>query len=223
MLYTTLFFDLDDTLYDNKSGLWEAIKERMNLYMVKCLNLPPAEVPELRRKYYLSYGTTLRGLQIHHQVDTDDFLAYVHDLPLAEYLRPDPQLKEMLKLLPQQKWVFTNADRQHAQRVLAILEVADFFMGIIDVHALNFQSKPAKEAYWEALIIAGEPDPRQCVLLDDSTTNLVPAHQMGFTTVLVGENESNSSADYNIRRVHQLPQAIPGLLSDSRVSSSWGS
>lgn len=217
MLYTTLFFDLDDTLYDNNSGLWEAIKERMNLYMVKCLNLPPTEVPEIRRNYYLSYGTTLRGLQIHHQVDTDEFLAYVHDLPLAEYLQPDPQLEEMLKILPQRKWVFTNADRQHAQRVLAILGVSEFFLGIIDVHALNFRSKPAQEAYREALDIAGKPDPHQCVLLDDSPTNLIPAHQMGFTTVLVGDNGLNSSVDYIIRRVHQLPKAIPELLSDTRV------
>ncbi len=29
-----------------------------------------------------TYGTTLKGLQIHNKVDTDEYLAYVHNVPL---------------------------------------------------------------------------------------------------------------------------------------------
>ena len=47
-------------------------------------DLPVEEVDILRRNYFEQYGTTLRGLQIHHQVDTDEYLAYVHDLPLEK-------------------------------------------------------------------------------------------------------------------------------------------
>ena len=84
MRFTTLFFDLDDTLYPNTTGLWKAIKERMNDYMRERLQIPAEDISSLREKYYLTYGTTTRGLQIHHNVDTADFLAYVHDLPLAD-------------------------------------------------------------------------------------------------------------------------------------------
>ena len=116
MSFTTLFFDLDETLYTKGNGLWDAIAARMNEYIQVQLNLPPEEVTKLRLHYYESYGTTLRGLQIHHQVDANDYLAYVHDLPLEDYIHPDPQLHQLLSRLSLRKWIFTNADAHHASR-----------------------------------------------------------------------------------------------------------
>ncbi len=88
----TIFFDLDDTLYPNANGLWRAIRMRIGLYMKERLNLPEGDIPGLRRFYFEKYGTTLRGLQIHKHIDPLDYLAYVHDLPLQDYLSPAPQL-----------------------------------------------------------------------------------------------------------------------------------
>src|SRR6266545_4491981 len=65
MRFTTLFIDLDDTLYPSSTGLWHAIKERMNLFMRERLYIPEAEIPSLREQYFNTYGTTLRGLQEH--------------------------------------------------------------------------------------------------------------------------------------------------------------
>jgi len=90
--YTTIFFDLDDTLYPASTGLWYAIKERMNIYMRDRMGFDPAEIPQLREKYYLQYGTTLRGLQANHEIDVDEYLAFVHDLPLKDYIQPNPAL-----------------------------------------------------------------------------------------------------------------------------------
>ena len=61
MRFTTIFFDLDDTLYPSNAGLWLAIKNRMNDYMRERMNIPADEIPALREKYYLQYGTTLHG------------------------------------------------------------------------------------------------------------------------------------------------------------------
>ena len=96
MRFTTLFFDLDDTLYPNSAGLWKAIKERMNLYMHNRMGIPEAQVPQLREQYFKMYGTTLRGLQARHKVDTEDYLAFVHDLPLKDFLAPDPTQREII-------------------------------------------------------------------------------------------------------------------------------
>jgi pyrimidine 5'-nucleotidase len=215
MCYKILFFDLDDTLYDSSNGLWEAIRARMGLYMFERLRLPPDQVPILRRKYFETYGTTLRGLQIHHQVDANDYLNYVHDLPLENFLRPDPQLRTMLLRLPQAKWIFTNADADHARRVMRILGVEDCFQGIIDVRALGFHCKPEVAAYQLAMKLAGEEDPRRCVLIDDSARNLAVARWLGFTTVLVGRDGADPSADYSIPRIHDLPKAIPELFDEA--------
>jgi putative hydrolase of the HAD superfamily len=213
MPYTTLFFDLDDTLYPKTSGLWEAIRARMGDFMRDRLGFPPDVIPDLRRSYFETYGTTLRGLLIHNQVDADEYLSYVHDLPLEDFIQPDPELRDLILSLPHPKWIFTNADSGHAGRVLAYLGLDDCFKGIIDVRAIGFSCKPNLEAYTRALALVGEPDPRYCVLLDDAPRNLQPARQLGFTTVLVGSEHSDPAADYTISRLQDLPQVLPALWS----------
>jgi pyrimidine 5'-nucleotidase len=114
--------------------------------------------------------------------------------------------------LPQKRWIFTNADDQHAMRVLAALGLSDCFHGIIDIRAIQFACKPERIAYKRALVIAGSPQPGQCMLLDDSTANLMAARQSGFTTVLVNQNgASDPGVDYVLKDLRQLRQALPLL------------
>lgn len=210
MKYSTLFFDLDDTLYPSSSGLWSLIRERMSLYMQERMNLPASEIPTLREKYYRSYGTTLRGLQMHHDVDANDYLSYVHDLQLEQYLQPNPGLREILLSLPQKRWIFTNADSRHAGRVLKVLGLDDCFDGIIDIYALNFVCKPATSAYLKALKIAGDINSQQCVVLDDSPSNLKTAQELGFCTVLINSKDDHQS-DYCLSSLNELPAVMPQL------------
>jgi len=209
--FRTLLFDLDDTLYDNSNGLWDAIRDRMGVYIQNLLGLTPDETATLRRNYFMTYGTTLRGLQIHHQVDSDDYLAYVHDLPLNQYLQADHDLRGMLTSLPQRKFIFTNADEAHATRVLDILRVRDCFIGIIDVHALGYHCKPEPEAYQLAMQLAGEEDVSRCLFIDDSPRNLAAARRLGFTTILVGNHNMDQIADYSIANLKDLPELLPEL------------
>lgn len=210
-----LFFDLDGTLYPNSSGLWKAIGERMNQFLIEELQFPEAEVGEIRRTYFETYGTTLRGLQINHSVDADEYLAYVHDLPLEDYISPDPALRELLTSLPQEKWIFTNADANHAQRVLSIRGIEACFAGIVDVNALGYLCKPEKQAYHLAMTFANQTEPKRCVMIDDSIRNLEPAHELGLKTVLVGSTESFPAADISISSLLELAQAFPQLWVDS--------
>jgi pyrimidine 5'-nucleotidase len=211
MRYSTLFIDLDDTLYPNSNGLWESIRERMTDFMRERLNLPFREVNRLRRHYFEKYGTTLKGLQIHYQIDADEYLAYVHDLPLEKYLHPDKDIRSLLLSLPQLKWIFTNADDAHARRVLSTLKLDDCFDGIIDVRALNFTCKPQIDAYKKAMLISGETVPDKCIMLDDSIRNLAPATEMGITTILVGTIDAHPDAHHSIPSLHYLPEKLPDL------------
>lgn len=212
MAFTTLFFDLDDTLYPASSGLWEAIRTRMDEYLHLRMGFSPTEIPALRRYFYRTYGTTLRGLQATHAVDSDEFLAYVHDIPVERYLKPDPDLRRLLLSLPQKRWVFTNADAAHASRVLCALELEGCFEGIIDIRAVEFQSKPDVAAYRKALEIAREADPGRCAIFDDAARNLAGAKQAGLFTVLVGSGEAPDAApDLQIESLLDLPRQFPAL------------
>jgi len=211
MPFRVVFLDLDDTLYPPSSGVWQAIGERIQIFMMDRLGVTYDEATSLRRRYFEQYGTTLNGLWFNHGVDPQAYLAYVHAVPLEEMLHPDPALSAMLEQLPQKRVVFTNANREHADRVLACLGVADKVDTIIDLYALNMTNKPAPEAYERALGLIGEDDPHACVLADDLPRNLLPAKAMGMTTVLVGSAEPDGAADYAVERITDLTRALPGL------------
>lgn len=220
MDFTTLFFDLDDTLYPPSTGLWKAIRERIELYMRQELRLPDHEIPRLRQFFLETYGTTLRGLQATYSVNTDDFLTFVHDLPLENYLKPDPGLYAVLTSLPVKPWIFTNADHAHARRVLETLNLSDCFLGIIDIRALNFVSKPNEGAYRQAMKISGITDPKQCVFFDDALRNLIPARALGFFTVLVGTPSPSPMVDLTLPSLHTLRESFPSLWQSSKGFSS---
>jgi putative hydrolase of the HAD superfamily len=208
MPVTTLLIDLDGTLYPHANGLWEAIGTKMDAYMVNSLNMPADQVPQIREEYFLKYGTTLRGLITHHGVDPVKYLAFVHDVPLENYLAKDERLKTILESLSQPKWILTNSDKAHSQRVLRILEVEDQFEGIIDVTAVNYLNKPDPIVFQIALEIAGGMEPEQCVFIDDIPHNLVPAKSLGMHTILVGAKDPVDHVDIHIPDIYSLPDAI---------------
>jgi len=202
-----LLCDLDNTLYPPDSGLWEAIGHRINLYMIERLGYHPDEVTVRRTNYLNAFGTTLSALRHYYGIDASDFLEFVHDLPLEDYLRPCPELDSMLARLPLRKVIFTNADAPHAERVMACLGVSRHFERIIDIHALEFRNKPEVAAYHKALeFLSAQPD--ECLFVDDSLSNLLPAREMGMVTVLVGDGKP-AGADYHIRSITELKSLPP--------------
>ncbi|MFN2113287.1 MAG: pyrimidine 5'-nucleotidase [Anaerolineales bacterium] len=215
MSFSTLFFDLDATLYSANNGLWDQIRNRIFQFMREVVGIPEQEVIPTRDHYWKTYGTTLEGLRIHHQVDPERYLAYVHEIPLEDYLQQDPELKEILASLPQELWVFTNSDRPHAQAVLDALGIREQFSGIIDLLAMGFAIKPQPEAYQIALKTAGVKDPTRSILFDDLWANLLGARSQGMKTALVNLDGQENGADYHLARVHDIKEIIPQLWSGS--------
>jgi len=194
MRFTTLFFDLDDTLYPSATGLWHAIKERMNLYMRDRLGIPESDIPFLREQYFKMYGTTLRGLQERHEVDKEEYLAFVHDLPLQEYLTPNPIVREVIASLPTRNLIFTNADAAHARRVLTMLQLEGLFETVVDVNAVAPYCKPMPESFAIAMDLADEPDPRKCVMIDDLPRITRAALNVGMASLLYGCDKATEDA-----------------------------
>jgi putative hydrolase of the HAD superfamily len=200
-------FDLDNTLYPETSGLWEEIGKRINRYMVERLGMDPSEVSRRREEFLKNFGTTLNALRHYYSVDPDEFLNFVHDIPLQHYIHYDPALDEMLGRMKSKKFIFTNADAQHARRVLSRLGIMRHFEFIIDIHMLEFVNKPDPRAYLKALdFISARPE--ECILIEDSHVNIVPAGQLGMTTVLVGALSRSDGAHYHIDTITELEKKI---------------
>jgi len=203
-----LLFDLDETLYPRNAGVMQGIRRQIRRYIVEVLGYTPEEAEAMARRYHQEYGTSMRGLLLNHGIDADHFLRYVHDFPL-DGLTPNPQLDHLLAHLPGEKVIFTNADRAHAERVLAQLGVRRHFSQIVDVVAVGYISKPNAEAYARCLsLLLAKPE--ECVLIEDTGRNLAPAKQLGMITVLV-DGAPDDTADYRIETILELGPVIEAI------------
>jgi putative hydrolase of the HAD superfamily len=207
-----ILFDLDDTLYPRHVGIMDYLRDLIMSYMQEQLNLSTTEADALRQHYFQVYGTTMRGLQVNHHIDPDEYLHYVHDIPLEQLLQPNPRLDSVLAGLPQRKVIFTNASREHAERVLDTLGIRHHFVRIVDVRDMDYESKPHATAYRRICELL-DVEPQECLLVEDNVRNLQPAKALGMTTVLVGDGNQagDEGVDFAICCVENIDQVLAEL------------
>ncbi|HET90024.1 MAG TPA: pyrimidine 5'-nucleotidase [Chloroflexi bacterium] len=212
MGYKLIIFDLDDTLYPRDTGLMQEIGHRIQVWVRDYLEVTWEEAQAVRHDYWQRYGTTLGGLMAEHQVDIQDYLTFVHDIPLHEYLAPDPALAEMLEALPLRKAIYTNATVEHGWRVLRALGVADHFDRVIGIEDVEWRNKPRRDAFERTLSHLGAAGP-ECIMVEDSPRNLRPAKELGLTTILVdAEPDENDVVDFVVESVLDVEKIVNGLL-----------
>ena len=178
-----LIFDLDNTLYSHELGLIRQVESRMTNFIADTLDVDDEKAAEIRSHYYHTYGTTLKGLMDLHQIDPDYFLDYVHDID-SSIVKENPILNELLHALDKQKLIFTNGSKKHAENILSQLGVNGHFNDIFDIVAADFIPKPHMPTYVK-LCQEYQLTPEKCIFFDDLVKNLIPAAEIGMTTVLL--------------------------------------
>ncbi len=209
---SVLLFDLDNTLYPQSLGVVARIDRRINDYLHLRVGISPSEVDGMRRRFWAEHGTTLAGLAAEHFVDADDYLEYVHDIELADLLKPDPTLGDLLERLPGRKVVFSNASRAHAERVLALLRLEKPFETVIGLEDLGYVPKPNAGAFRSALDRLGASADR-CSLIDDLRANLAAAKWFGMRTIWVTEGDgdgADETVDHVIASVREVGRIFGG-------------
>lgn len=188
MTIKLLVFDLDDTLYPSSSGIWSLIRERIDLFMISKLGYTHESVHSARENFFREFGTTLRGLESAHHIDPIEYLKFVHDIPIKDYLTPNVQLIAMLNKIQQRKTIFTNGDRWHAKRVTDALRISEHFEEIIDILDVDPYCKPMKQSFFIAMEKLNVSKSKNILLIDDNLRNVQMAEKLGFQTVWVTEN-----------------------------------
>jgi putative hydrolase of the HAD superfamily len=208
MPVTILIFDLDETIYPSSTGLWNLIGERIAQFIHIRLGLEPEEIGRLQYQYFNTYGTTLRGLELNHGIDAQDYLDYVHDVPIEQILAPDPALRQVLSSYPQRKVIFTNSNKAHSRRVLAQVGIEDLIDEIVDILDISPYCKPQIEAFQKALTLLGDPDPATCLFVDDNLKNIQTAAGLGLPAVYVNEVRPATPRYPSIHYLEDLPMIL---------------
>ena len=109
-------FDLDNTLYDGATKVFDQVDKKMTKFISEKLNVNFEEAKKIQKSYFQEYNTTLNGMIKNHKIDADEFLEFVHDVDLS-FLDKNKFLEEEIKKLNGKKIIFTNGSKAHALNV----------------------------------------------------------------------------------------------------------
>nr|POE93794.1 uncharacterized protein c24b11.05 [Quercus suber] len=185
---------------------------------------PRRTASTLRVELFKKYGSSLAGLRASgYDIDADDYHSFVHGRLPYDLIKPDSQLRNLLRSITQRKIIFTNSDRAHAVKVLDRLGLKDCFEQILCFKTMNpnlpnstrpdefpVLLKPSMDAMKIALDVA-DVDPRRTLFLDDNVKNVAAGKALVLRTVLVGKTVKSKEADYALENVNNLAQVIPEI------------
>ena len=181
--FTHWFFDLDNTLYCANSGIFDQIHKKMSEFISTNLNVSLEKAKLLQKKYFVENGTTLYGLMLNHNINPEKFLDYVHDIDFS-IVKPDNELNDLIKKIPEKKIIFTNANISYVKKILKNLNLENIFDDIYDIEKMDYLPKPNLKTY-KKLISTYNFDVKKAILFDDIPQNLLPAADLGLKTVHV--------------------------------------
>jgi len=203
-------FDLDNTLYPASCNLFVQVEALIGQFIQDFLKIDADEAKRLQKEYYRAHGTTLKGLMDHHGVEPAKFLDFVHAIDVTP-VPPSPELDAALAGLPGRKLIFTNGSVAHAENVMNRLGVAHHFEGVFDIVAAEYRPKPDPETY-HALLRRHAIDPRGATLFEDLPQNLVPAHALGMTTILVKTDAEWAQGGIDGDHIHHVTDDLVAWL-----------
>ena len=201
-------FDLDNTIYDSKTKIFDQIDIRMKKFISSRLNISEKEAFKIQKKFYKEYGTTLSGLTKHYQVQPNEFLKYVHDIDLSK-LKKCPGLFKEINRLPGRKIIYTNGDHDYAKKVLNSLGIESLFEYILDITRSKYIPKPSVQPLITYLK-KNKIKAQACVYFEDLEKNLESAHQYGITTIHIKDlkNKKKSTQPFIDFRFKSILEAL---------------
>ncbi len=192
-------FDLDNTLYHHQYDLFGGVSSKMTQFIMERFSLPSDAALARQKDYFQTYGTTLSGLMLHHDVDPEDFLEYVHDIDYS-ILPPNPELNVLLQRLDARKVIFTNGTRKHARSVLEQLGIAENVSEIFDIADADYIPKPEAETY-QKMLKKHAVTPEKAIMVEDMAINLRYPKEIGMQTVFIETDEEWAQPDPNLPNV----------------------
>ncbi len=202
-------FDLDNTLHDARPRIFPSMHAQINEYLQRHFGVDEEGANEMRRGFWLRYGTTLKGLMRHHGTDPRHFLRETHRFPeLADMVVHENALKHALAALGGRRLIFSNAPQHYVEEVVRAIGLAQYFDAVYTIESTRFRPKPAFQGF-RLLLRAHNLAPHRCALVDDTLENLRTAKRLGMSTVWVSARAMRVPyVDLRVGSVTQLPRLV---------------
>lgn len=192
-----VIWDLDNTLY----RITPEFADTLDLVMAEALiydlgvNLSLDDCKAMVKQSYKEYRDGGEVFYQNYAVSPKELSECYHNRKPVEMIEPYQGLPEGLRKLPFEQYIFTTSTRSACEKILkhiGLYEIfKDRFYSVEDfgVYKKNEDSK----VYADVCKTIGI-DPKDCIFVDDSYSNLEFAKEVGMTTVRI-YYQNNSAKD----------------------------
>jgi len=192
-----VIYDLDDTLYNKTSEFADILDTTMAEALVYDLGLN-MKVEEAKELVTLSYKIYRDGGEIFYRdygINPQDLFIAYHKRKPVEKIVPYDNLLEKIEKVDAEQYIFTASDRYASEKILKHLGLYEFFKDrYYSVEDFGvFKKNESADVYYEYCKKIGV-NPKDCVFVDDSYSNLEFAKETGMTTVRI-YYKNNSAKD----------------------------
>lgn len=193
---TSLIFDLDNTLYPHNPQVEADFAKRIKEYFFNHLSMDFENEGFNWEKASVNIGAYLDEIFKGKEKQRLEFLNYICDVDVSSFA-PNPELNRLLKHLPHDKYIFTDSTLRHVQDTLNQIGVdLGLFKGIFENADSGFRFKTDPQCH-RSFLAKYRLKAEDCILFEDNLNNLLPAAEMGITTVLISPRfRGNASATY---------------------------
>jgi len=208
MAIEAVLVDLDETLYQAGDAIIRTVDRRITAFIAQHTGMPWRSADRLRVELWAEFGTTARGLNYLFDISERDVNRFAVDaVDPTRHVKPDPALAHHLGRIPTPLYVFTNATRRYAERVLETLGVRRHFRRIFAIEFSLYNPKPSP-IYYERVARELALPPQCIALVDDTPPNLEPGLAMGMRCVCVGDRGSVAPGVTRVPSFAAVPDAL---------------
>lgn len=200
-----LVFDLDATLYYVGNAIEEECDKKVCRYLADHLQISLDDARELMLDIRRKYKYETEAIEKELPFSKYDFIEDVCAVDVSS-IPQDRELDAILQKISNPKYILTDSTQRHVADTLHQLSVKlSHFSGIFDAHDMDYTFKYNPEAY-QMFLHRFKLKPKDCIMFEDSLTNLAVAKSLGLSTVLI----SPSSA--------QQPDFVDYMFSDIKTA-----
>lgn len=215
-----IIWDLDNTLYLETEEYKNKLNEVTAIAAIKDFNIP-LDIEEATKKVEESYRIYRDGLEIfsrEYNIPHKDLYASYHNYKsdLIDMITPYPNLLEKLKTIKYPQYVFSTSSKDICEKILKHIGLYDFFQDrFFSVEDFNVYKKNESSEVYQKLCDKIDNDPKNCIFIDDSYSNLDFAKELGMTTVRIYyKNNSAKDMPFIDSAYKGIEECIEGLKRD---------
>lgn len=199
-----LIFDLDGTLYRKDERGMLPTDIRAIEFLRNNAGLGQSEAEKLWQELAAGYKYGIMDFEKTFAFSRDDFCNYVCDLDDMSYAGIIDGLNDALLSFAQDKYIFTDNTLKQTIKTLNYLRIDEgHFKVVFDAKSGDYLFKPNLVVY-EKFLQENNLEAKDCIMFEDTVSNLKPAKDLGMVTVLISDKDDKYNfCDYYFTDVLQ--------------------